>query len=96
MRRIGIFIGAAAAVIALFLVVTFSRFDINQYRTKIQIEMEQRLNRKVVLGNLKLKLIPLRLRVENLTISEDPNFGRQTPFLKADTVDLSVKLLPLL
>jgi hypothetical protein len=34
--------------------------------------------------------------VENLTISEDPNFGGQTPFLKADTVDLSMRLLPLL
>ena len=96
MRRIGIFIGVAVAVIALILVVTFSRFDVNQYRTQIQTEMEQRLGRKVVLGNLKLKLIPLRLRVENLTISEDPDFGGQTPFLKADTVDLSVRLLPLL
>jgi len=43
--------------------------------------MEQRLGRKVVLGNLQLKLIPPRLRVENLAISEDPAFGRHTPFL---------------
>jgi AsmA protein len=96
MRRFGIFIGVAVAVIVTIVVVAFSRFDVNHYRTQIQTEMEQRLGRKVALGNLKLKLIPLRLRVENLTISEDPNFGRQTPFLKADTVDLSVKLLPLL
>jgi uncharacterized protein involved in outer membrane biogenesis len=96
MRRIGIFIGVAAAVIALILAVSLSRFDVSQYRTQIQSEMEQRLGRKVVLGNLKLKVIPLRLRVENLTIAEDPNFGGQTPFLKADSVDLSIRLLPLL
>ncbi len=65
MRRIGIFVGVAVAVIALILIVSFSRFDVNQYRTQIETEMEQRLGRKVVLGNLKLKLIPLRLRVEN-------------------------------
>lgn len=96
MRRVGILIGVAVAVITVILVVVFFRFDVNHYRTQIQTEMEQRLGRKVVLGNLKLKLLPPRLRVANLTIYEDPDFGGRTPFLKADTVDLSVKLLPLL
>jgi uncharacterized protein involved in outer membrane biogenesis len=98
MRRRGIFIGVVVAAIAFIsaLVVIYARFDVNQYRTRIQTEMEQRLGRKVVLGNLRLKLIPLRLRVENLLISEDPDFGERSPFLKADTVDLSVRLLPLL
>jgi hypothetical protein len=40
--------------------------------------------------------MPLRLRVENLSISETTDFGADLPFLKADTADLSVKLLPLL
>jgi AsmA protein len=84
------------AVIVTIVFVAVSRFKVNHYRPQIQTEIEQRLGRKVALGNVKLTLMPLRLRVENLTISEDPNFGRQTPFLKADTVDLSVKLLPLL
>jgi len=96
MRRLVILIGVAVAVIALMLVVVFVRFDVNSYRAQIQTEMEQRLGRKVALGNLRLKLIPPRLRVENLAISEDPAFGRDTAFLKADTANLSVKLLPLL
>jgi AsmA protein len=96
MRRLGLVIGVAGAVVASILIIIFARFDVNHYRTRIQTEMEQRLGRKVALGNLKLKLIPLRLRVENLAISEDPDFAGHTPFLKADTVDLSVRLLPLL
>jgi uncharacterized protein involved in outer membrane biogenesis len=96
MRRFGIFIGAALAVIASIFIVALSRFDVNHYRTQIQTEMEQRLGRRVVLGNLKLKLIPLRLHVENLTVSEDPKFAGRTPFLRADAVDLSMRLLPLL
>jgi uncharacterized protein involved in outer membrane biogenesis len=96
MRRLGIVIGVAIVVVASILVVAFARFDVNHYRTQIQTEMEQRLGRRVALGNLKLKLIPLRLRVENLAIFEDPDFGGHTPFLKADTVDLSMRLLPLL
>ena len=47
MRRIGIFIGVAVAVIGLILVISFSRFDVNQYRTQIQTEMEQRLGAKL-------------------------------------------------
>jgi len=96
MRRLGLVIGVAVAVVASILIIIFVRFDVNHYRTQIQTEMEQRLGRKVALGNLKLRLIPLRLRVENLAISEDPDFAGHTPFLKADTVDLSVRLLPLL
>ena len=96
MRRLGIVIGVAVAIVASILVVTFAQFDVNHYRTQIQTEMEQRLGRQVVLGNMQLKLIPPRLRVENLAISEDPDFGGHTPFLKADTADLSVRLLSLL
>lgn len=96
MRRLGILIGVAAVVITVILVASFSRFDVNHYRTQIQTEMEQQLGRKVALGNLKLRLLPPRLRAENLTIAEDPDFGGQTPFLKADAVDLSIRLLPLL
>jgi AsmA protein len=95
MRRLGIVIGAAVALIASISIVNVARFDVNHYRTQIQTEMEHRLGRKVALGNLKLKFIPLHLRVENLAIAEDPDFG-QAPFLKADTADLSVSLLPLL
>src|SRR5579862_9674155 len=96
MRRRGIFIGVAVAVITSILFVTFARFDVNRYRTQIQTEMEQRLGRRVALGNLKLKLIPVRLRVDSLSISEDPAFGGHSLFLKADTAELSVRLLPLL
>jgi len=96
MRRLGIVIGVAVAFIAALLVVAFARFDVNRYRARIQSEMEQRLNRRVALGHMKFNFMPPRLRIENLVISEDPNFGSQSPFLKADTVDLSVRLLPLL
>ena len=96
MPRRGIVIGVAIAVCALILSVAFARIDVNRFRAQIQTEMEQQLNRSVALGNLKLKLMPLRLRVENLAISEDPDFGRNSPFLKADTAYLSVGLLSLL
>jgi len=94
-RRPGFAVGIVVAVIALIFGIIFARFDVNHHRTQIQTEMEQRLGRKVAFGNLKLKLIPLRLRAENLAISEDPDFGHSI-FLKADTADLSISLLPLL
>jgi AsmA protein len=96
MRRLGLFIGVVVAVMVSILIIIFVRFDVNHYRTQIQTEMEQRLGRKVALGNLKLKLIPLHLTAESLAISEDPDVGGQSPFLKTDTADLSVRLPSLL
>src|SRR4051812_16362628 len=96
MRRVGLLAGVAVAVIASISLAIFSRFDGSRYSPKIQAEMEQRLGRKVSLGNLTLKLLPLRFRAESLSIADDPAFGEHALFLKADTVDLSVGLLPLL
>src|SRR5688572_16219253 len=96
MRRPALVIGVVIAVLVALLVVIFVRFDLNHYRTEIQNEMERRLGRKVELGNLKLKFMPLQLRAESLAISEDPDFGGKLPFLKTDTADLSVRLLSLI
>ena len=95
MRRTIVFIGACGALVLLFLVVSFARFDVSRYRGRVQSELEQQLNRKVVLGSMKLRLVPFLLRVENPVIEEDPRFGGRLPFIKADMLDVSVKLLPL-
>jgi len=61
----------------------------------MQSELQTRLGRRVDLGDMHLKLFPLRLGVENLAISDDPRFNPDSPFVKAKELDVSVKLLPL-
>jgi AsmA protein len=95
MRRRGIAIGIILVVIVV-VVVFAATFNVNRYRGAIQSELEQRLVRKVTLGDMHLNLFPPRFRVQNLTIADDPAFVTEKPFVQTHQLDVSVKLLPLL
>jgi AsmA protein len=95
MRKIAIVVGVVVVVIVLAVGVLVATFNPNDYRGTIQAKLEQQLGRNVGLGNMSLGLFPLRFRVANLSISEDPKFGGAT-FVQTQELSVSVKLLPLL
>jgi AsmA protein len=95
MRKIVIVIGVVVLVIVAAVGVLFATFNPNDYRGTIQAKLEQELNRKVTLGNMSLGLFPLRFRVANLSIADDPKFSNRA-FLLTQELSVSVKLLPLL
>jgi uncharacterized protein involved in outer membrane biogenesis len=70
--------------------------NLDRFRPRIQAEMQQKLDRPVTIGHLSLKLLPLRISVEGLTIGESPAFSQSTPFASADVVFLSLGLMSLL
>lgn len=82
---------AVVAVAALPFVV-----DVNKYRPRIQSELQKRTGRAVSLGKMELKVYPLRFRVENALIGEDPNFPNAKPFASAQELFVEAKLMPLL
>src|SRR5258705_3033534 len=45
---------------------------------------------------MHLRVLPPRFRVQDLAIADDRNFSADTPFIKAQVLDVSVRLLPLL
>src|ERR1700686_809804 len=96
MRKIAIVIGIVVAIIVIAVGILFATFNPNDYRGTIQTKLEQQLNRKVSLGNMSLGLFPLRLKVANLSIADDPKSNRNSPFIQAQELSVSVKLLPLL
>jgi AsmA protein len=96
MRKVGFVIGIIAVLLIVAVLVFAATFNVNQYRGTIQAELEKRLNRRVALGDMHLRLFPPRLEVQNLSIADDPKFGGAKPFVEAQGLDLSVKLLPLL
>src|SRR5882757_6315114 len=96
MRRLGIIAGAIFLIVVVAVVIFAATFDVNRYRGTIQAQLEKRLGRPVVLGDMGLKLFPPRFRVQNLAIADDPRFSSDAPFVKAQELDVSVKLLPLL
>src|SRR5438309_11241513 len=96
MRKIGIVIGVVVAVLVVGVLLFLATFDANRYRGLVQDQLQKNLGRNVQLGKLHLALFPPRLQVDSLTIADDPKFGDPHPFVQAEQLDVSVKLLPLL
>jgi len=96
MRKVGIVSGTIILLLIVAVVVFAPTFNVNRYRGTIQPELEKRLDRRVVLGDMHLGIFPPRLQVQNLSIADDPKFNNGKPFVEAEELDVSVKLLPLL
>jgi AsmA family len=95
MRKIGIIIGVIAVIVVAALVFA-ATFNVNSYHQTIQSQLQQRLGRPVTLGEMRLRIFPLRFSAKDLAIADDPGFSPDAAFLKAQQLDVSVKVLPLL
>lgn len=88
---------AIVAAMALFVVFAVpALIDVNSYRARIQSELEGRLGRQVLLGEMRLSIVPLAFRVENAAIAEDAGFRTGRPFATAQQLKVSAQLWPLL
>jgi AsmA protein len=96
MRKLGIAVLIVLVLIVVAALAVPYLIDVNRYRGRIQTELEQRLNRPVSLGEMRLSLLPLAFRVKNPVIAEGKNFGSGKPFAQADELGVSAQLLPLL
>jgi uncharacterized protein involved in outer membrane biogenesis len=96
MRRLAIGFGIFIVVVVAAVLIFVTTFDVNKYHGTIQAELEKRLGRPVTLGDMHLGAFPPRFRVQDPSIAEDPHFGGGAAFVKAQQLDVSVKLLPLL
>lgn len=96
MRKAAIVIGIIIVAIIGILLIAPVFINVNQYRPQIQSELQQKLGRQVTFGNLHLRLLTPRLRVDNVTISDDPHFSTGRPFAQAQELDVSLALFPLI
>ena len=96
MRKLGIAILAVLVLLVLAAALIPHLIDVNQYRGRIQSELEQRLNRQVTLGEMHLGMFPPAFKVDNAVIGEDKNFATGRPFARAEQLYVTAKLGPLL
>lgn len=69
--------------------------DPNQFRPMLETRLTQSLGRDVKLGDLRLSIWNGSVEASDLSIAEDPAFGK-TPFLKASSFATQVDLMPLI
>ncbi len=80
---------AAAAAVFVY------TFDANRYRGVILAQLSASVNRPVEAADLELRLLPLRLRLNQVRIPEDPGFAGEE-FIRADAVQFDLSLWSLL
>jgi uncharacterized protein involved in outer membrane biogenesis len=85
-----------AALIVIVAVAFFAVGDVDRFRPQVQAELQKKLNRPVTIGHLGLKLLPLSIKVEGLTIGESPAFPTGKPFAAAGEVFVSAGLFSLI
>jgi AsmA protein len=91
-------VGLLVAVVLLVGVVLSLPFliDLNKYQDQYKPLIEDALNRKVALGGIRLTIWPrIGARVAEFTVQDDPAFG-SNPFTSLTSLDVGVKLMPLL
>src|SRR5262245_34512557 len=96
MKKIGIVLGILAGILVLAVVAAWLLLDVNRYHGLIQAQIEQATGRKVTLGTMSLRLLPLRFQVAEPLIAEDSRFNGQTPFVRADNLSVELGLFALL
>jgi uncharacterized protein involved in outer membrane biogenesis len=70
--------------------------NVDKYRPRVQAELQKKLDRPVTIGHLGLRIFPLSIRVDGLTIGESPSFSSTQPFATAKEVYVNVALLSLI
>lgn len=70
-------------------------FDANAFRPQVQSQLSTALGRQVTIGNLSLAIFHGGVQADEVSISEDPAFGKE-PFLTAKQLTVGVELLPLI
>ncbi|MBS0181802.1 MAG: AsmA family protein [Nitrospira sp.] len=93
-----ILIGLSIVVVLLIGVVLALPFliDLNKYQGQYKPIIEDALNRKVQLQDIRLTIWPrIGARVAGFAVLDDPSFG-SAPFASLSSLDVGVKLMPLL
>ena len=93
-----ILIGVGVVILLLIILIVALPFliDLNRYQDRYRPLIEEALNRNVELKDIRLTLWPrIGARIGTLIVQDDPTF-RAGPFASLSSLDVGVKLLPLL
>ena len=76
MKRIAKWTGINLAVLILAVVSLSFLINVDQFRPTLQSELTRALRREVTLGNLRLKILSGEVTADDLSVADDPAFGK--------------------
>ena len=96
MKKFLLFLLGLIVLLAIGVTVFLLTFDLNSYRGMIEEKLSLTLGRTVTIGKLemKLSLIPT-VKINDIKISNPDRFGSDEAFLKIDSADATLAIVPL-
>ena len=84
-------------IVLLVIVITAIPMFLNtdSFRTRIETTLTNSLGRKVTISKLSLSIWSGGMVADKVTVADDPRFSNQS-FIQADSVKISVELIPLI
>ncbi|HEV2539685.1 MAG TPA: AsmA family protein [Frateuria sp.] len=95
MKRLLIGVLAVVLVLVVLVVGALLLVDADHFRPQVQASLGKALGRDVAIGKLRMSVWSGSLDADDIRIGEDPAFGQQ-PFVTARSLQLGVRLWPLL
>ncbi len=95
MKRILKWFGIILGVLVLGVLSLPFLINVDQFRPTLQADLSSALGREVTLGNLRLKILSGEVTADDLSVAEDPAFGKPA-FLRAKSLHVGVELFPFL
>jgi AsmA protein len=95
MKKALLFLGGLAVLLFAAAVAIPFIVDPDAFRPLLESRLTASLGREVKLGDLKLSILRGSVGADDLSIAEDPKFGK-TPFLKAKSLAVQVEMGPLI
>ena len=94
-KRIAIWVGIVFVVLVVIVASLPFLINVDQFRPTLQTDLSNALGRDVTLGNLHFQILSGEVSAEDLSVAEDPAFGKPA-FLKAKYLRVGVEVLPFL
>jgi AsmA protein len=88
-------VGISFALLILIVVSLPFLINVDQFRPTLQADLSSALGREVTLGNLKLRILSGEVTADDLSVAEDPAFGKPA-FVRAKSLHVGVEIWPFL
>src|SRR5882757_7645637 len=95
MKRVLKIVGIVLVVILLAVIALPFLINVNSFRPKLESELSTALGRQVKVGNLSLSILSGSVSAEDLSISDDPAFSKDS-FIRAKSLKVGVEVMPLI
>jgi AsmA protein len=95
MKRLLLISGIVIGILLLVIIAVPLFINVDSFRPDLEKKLSAALNRQVHIGKLDASLLSGGASASDITIADDPAFNKG-PFLKAASVKVGVKLMPLI